>query len=219
MKRLGTDYIDLYQIHRFDPATPIEETMSTLHDLVRSGKVRYIGASSMWAHQFALMQFTAEKNGWTKFISMQNHYSLLYREEEREMNKFCDLTGVGLIPWGPLARGFLARPFEGQVATTERSRVEYGAKAEMGNIMYPPPITEADEAIIGRVKELSERKRWCMSQVALAWINKRISSPIIGFSSVQRMEEAVEAKGKSLSEEEENFLEEVYVNRGICGHV
>lgn len=135
------------------------------------------------------------------------------------MNKFCDLTGVGLIPWGPLARGFLARPFEGQVATTERSRVEYGAKAEMGNIMYPPPITEADEAIIGRVKELSERKRWCMSQVALAWINKRISSPIIGFSSVQRMEEAVEAKGKSLSEEEENFLEEVYVNRGICGHV
>lgn len=220
MKRLGIDYIDLYQIHRFDPATPIEETMSTLHDLVRSGKVRYIGASSMWAHQFALMQFTAEKNGWTKFISMQNHYSLLYREEEREMNKFCDLTGVGLIPWAPLARGFLGRPFEGEVATTERSRVEYGsAKAVTRSIMYPPPITEADKAIIGRVKELSERKGWCMSQVALAWINKRISSPIVGFSSVQRMEEAVEVKGKSLSEEEESFLEEVYVDRSISGHV
>lgn len=107
LARLGTDYLDLLQIHRFDPRTPVEETMKALHDLVTMGKVHYIGASSMWAYQFATMQFTAEKNGWTKFVSMQNHYSLLYREEEREMNKFCHETGVGLIPWAPLARGML----------------------------------------------------------------------------------------------------------------
>ncbi|KAL1956035.1 hypothetical protein VTO42DRAFT_7850 [Malbranchea cinnamomea] len=117
LKRLGTDYIDLYQIHRFDPNTPIEETMETLHDLVKMGKVRYIGASSMWTYQFATMQFCAEKNGWTKFISMQSQYSLLHREDEREMNKFCNETGVGLLPWQILGAGFLCRPLSDKGAT------------------------------------------------------------------------------------------------------
>jgi len=180
--------------------------MKALHDLVESGKVRYIGASSMWATQFAQMQFVAEKNGWTKFVSMQNHYNLLYREEEREMNRFCDATGVGLIPWAPLCRGHLARPYE-QLGTTERSKPE----AEKG-------LSEVDVKTIKRVEELAAKKGWKMSQVALAWINKRISSPIIGFSSVERMDEALEARGKTLTEEEEKYLEELYQPKAISGH-
>ena len=221
LRRLNTSYIDLYQIHRFDPSTPIEETMSTLHSLILDGKIRYIGASSMWAHQFAMMQACAEKNGWTKFVGMQNHYSLLYREEEREMNKYCDLTGVGLIPWGPLARGFLARPLESKekLATTKRSEVEYGNTAATSSIRYPPAITAADEEIIGRVEKLAKEKGWPMSQVAMAWIGKRVTSPIIGFSSVGRLEEAVGARGKELSSEEEKYLEEPYIDRSISGHV
>ncbi|KAE9377033.1 Aldo/keto reductase-like protein [Stipitochalara longipes BDJ] len=206
LKRLDTSYIDLLQIHRFDPNTPIEETMEALHDLVKSGKVRYIGASSMWATQFAQLQFAAEKNGWTKFISMQNHYNLLYREEEREMNRFCDATGVGLIPWAPLCRGHLARPIEA-FGTTTRSKPEL----EKG-------LTETDTKIIKRVQELAEKKGWKMSQVALAWINKRISSPIIGFSSVDRIDEAIEVRGKTLTEEEEKYLEELYQPKAIAGH-
>jgi aryl-alcohol dehydrogenase-like predicted oxidoreductase len=141
LKRLDTPYIDLLQIHRFDATVPLEETMEALHDLVKSGKVRYIGASSMWATQFAQMQFVAEKNGWTKFVSMQNQYNLIYREEEREMNRFCHDTGVGLIPWAPLARGHLARPFE-KFGTTTRSKPEL----EKG-------LSEVDEKIIKRVQE------------------------------------------------------------------
>jgi len=204
LRRLGTDYIDLLQIHRFDPNTPIEETMEALHDLVKSGKVRYIGASSMWATQFAQMQFVAETHGWTKFVSMQNHYNLLYREEEREMNRFCNSTGVGLIPWAPLAGGKLARPAEAH-GSTERSKTA-------------PDLTEADKKIIGRVEELAKKKGWTLSQVALAWENKRVSSPIIGFSSVERLDEAISAKGKTLTEEEEKYLEEPYVAKGIVGH-
>jgi len=206
LKRLDTTYIDLLQIHRFDANTPLEETMEALHDLVKSGKVRYIGASSMWATQFAQLQFTAEKNGWTKFISMQNHYNLLYREEEREMNRFCDATGVGLIPWAPLCRGHLARPIEA-FGTTTRSKPEL----EKG-------LTETDTKIIQRVQELAEKKGWKMSQVALAWINKRISSPIIGFSSVDRMDEAIEVRDKTLTEEEEKYLEKLYQPKAISGH-
>jgi len=206
LKRLDTTYIDLLQIHRFDPNTPLEETMEALHDLVKSGKVRYIGASSMWATQFAQLQFVAEKNGWTKFISMQNHYNLLYREEEREMNRFCDATGVGLIPWAPLCRGHLARPVEA-FGTTTRSKPEL----EKG-------LTETDTKIINRVQELAEKKGWKMSQVALAWINKKISSPIIGFSSVDRIDEAIEVRGKTLTEEEEKYLEELYQPKAISGH-
>ena len=175
----------------------------------------------MWAYQFAMMQSCAEKNGWTKFVSMQNHYSLLYREEEREMNKYCNLTGVGLIPWGPLARGFLARPLESKekLATTKRSEVEYGNAVVTSSIRYPPPITAADEEIIARVEKLAKEKGWTMSQIAMAWIGKRVTSPIIGFSSVARLEEAVAARGKELMGEEERGLEEAYVDRGISGHV
>lgn len=217
LKRLDTPYIDLFQIHRFDPSVSIEETMSTLHDLVRSGRVRYIGASSMWAHQFALMQFCAEKNGWTKFISMQNQYNLLYREEEREMNKFCNLTGVGLIPWGPLAAGKLARPLSG-TEDTKRAQYHIRNAATFGAVNLSYASAGADEKIIGRVDELAKKKGWKMSQVAIAWISKRVSSPIIGFSSVDRLEEAAEARGKTLSDEEEKYLEEVYVDKPVSGH-
>lgn len=144
LKRLDTPYIDLLQIHRFDYNTPIEETMEALHDLVRSGKVRYIGASSMWATQFAQMQHAAEKRGWTKFISMQNQYSLLYREEEREMNRYCNDTGVGLIPWAPLAAGRLARPAE-SFSSTDRAKTLDG-------------LTENDAKIVKRVEEIAAKK-------------------------------------------------------------
>ncbi|KAI5462767.1 NADP-dependent oxidoreductase domain-containing protein [Mariannaea sp. PMI_226] len=208
LKRLDTDYIDLLQIHRFDARTPIEETMKALHDLVESGKVRYIGASSMWATQFARMQFVAEKNGWTQFISMQNHYNLLYREEEREMNRFCDDTGVGLIPWAPLCRGHLARA-PAKFGTTDRSRAEKETQGE---------LSEVDQQIVKRVVELAEKHEWPMSHVAIAWINKRVASPIIGFSSLDRLEQAIASKGKTLSPEEEAYLEELYQPKQISGH-
>lgn len=180
--------------------------MEALHDLVKSGKVRYIGASSMWAVQFAQLQFIAEKHGWTKFISMQNQYSLIYREEEREMNRFCNSTGVGLIPWAPLAGGHLARPVEA-FGTTQRSQPELANGQN-----------QTDAKIITRVQEIAEKKGWKMSQVALAWVNKRIASPIIGFSSVERIDEALDVKGKRLDDEEEKYLEELYVAKPISGH-
>jgi aryl-alcohol dehydrogenase-like predicted oxidoreductase len=168
LRRLQTDYIDILQIHRYDPEVPISETMEALHDLVKSGKIRYIGASSMWAYQFAIMQFY-EKHGWTKFVTMQNNYSLLYREEEREMIKFCDETGVGLIPWGPLNTGRLARPPRDQ--DTVRAKTH-------------PDLSEHDAAIVDRVEEVARKKGIKMSQVALAWINARVTSPISSFSIV-----------------------------------
>jgi aryl-alcohol dehydrogenase-like predicted oxidoreductase len=204
LRRMQLDYIDLLQIHRYDPDVPIEETIKALHDLVEQGKVRYIGASSMWTYQFAMMQFCAEKYGWTKFISMQNSYSLLYREEELEMIKFCDETGVGLIPWGPLNTGRLARPAKDQ--TTARA------------IVKNEPPTAQDAAIIDRVEELASKKGCTMSQVALAWINQRVASPISSFSSVARMEEALAANQVVLTEEEEKYLEELYQPKPIKGH-
>ncbi|KAI4105382.1 MAG: hypothetical protein LQ339_003446 [Xanthoria mediterranea] len=205
LRRLDTPYIDLLQIHRFDKTTPVEETMEALHDLVKSGKVRYIGASSMWTYQFATMQFTAERRGWTKFISMQNYYNLLYREEEREMNRFCNETGVGLIPWSPLSQGALARPASAQGSTTRSSSSN-------------KTLTEVDAKIISRVEELAKKREWTMSHVALAWCNKRIASPIIGFSSIARMDEALEGRGKELTEEEEKYLEEPYQPKAVAGH-
>lgn len=205
LARLDTTYIDLLQIHRFDKTVPVEETMKALHDLVESGKVRYIGASSMWAYQFATMQFVAEKNGWTKFVSMQNFYNLLYREEEREMNKFCLETGVGLIPWGPLSQGQLARPYHVNGSTVRSSG--------------KPSLPEADVAIISRVEELAQKKGWKMGSVALAWLNhKGISSPICGFSSVARLDEALEVRGKELTPEEIKYLEEPYIPKNVLGH-
>ncbi|KAF2682175.1 aldo-keto reductase-like protein [Lentithecium fluviatile CBS 122367] len=211
LKRLDLDYIDLLQIHRFDRTTPVEETMEALHDLVKSGKVRYIGASSMWAVEFATMQFVAEKNGWTKFVSMQNHYNLLYREEEREMNRFCNMTGVGLIPWAPLCRGHLARP-AAAFGETIRSEKEKNEGTTLSG------HTEQDKQTIERVEELAKKHDWSMSTVALACINKRVTSPIIGFSSEKRIDEALEARGKILTEEEEKYLEELYQPRVIQGH-
>lgn len=209
LKRLGTDYLDLLQIHRFDATVPVEETMKALHDLVQSGKVHYIGASSMWAYQLAKLQSAAEKNGWTKFISMQNHYSLCYREEEREMNKFCHETGVGLIPWAPLFRGHLARPLD--APDTTRSKTGMPSAMSRG-------LTEADEMIIRRVQELAEKKGWKMSQVALVWIIQRGTIPIVGFSNIARIDEACEVRGKSLTDEEMKYLEEPYVPKEIVGH-
>jgi aryl-alcohol dehydrogenase-like predicted oxidoreductase len=173
--------------------------MKALHDLVASGKVRYIGASSMWATEFARMQFCAEKNGWTKFISMQNQYNLLYREEEREMNRFCNDTGVGLIPWAPLCRGHLAR-HPSAFGSTPRSGLEKQSS----------DIGEPDLSIIKRIIEIADKRNWPMAHVALAWINKRVSSPIIGFSKAERIGQAIAATGKVLSTEEEKYLEELY---------
>ncbi|KAK4162825.1 hypothetical protein QBC43DRAFT_345662 [Cladorrhinum sp. PSN259] len=211
LKRLDTPYIDLLQIHRFDTETPIEETMKALHDLVQAGKVRYIGASSMWGTQFARMQFVAEKNGWTKFVSMQNHYNLLYREEEREMNRFCNDTGVGIIPWAPLCRGHLARRPE-VFGETARSKGEKDSQPGSHGTVEP------DLTIIKRVMEVADKHEWPMSHVALAWINKRVTSPIVGFSSVKRLDEAISVGEKVLSEEEEKYLEELYSPKAVQGH-
>jgi len=206
LARLETDYIDLLQIHRADPNTPAEETMQALNDLVRSGKVRYIGASTMWAWQFANYNHVAEKNGWTKFISMQSQYSLLYREEEREMNAYCNYAGIGLIPWGPVANGHLARPL-GEEST--RSAGTKGTPFELKH-------SDADKAIIGRVEELSKKKGWNMAQVALAWMNTKVTAPIVGISSPQRLEEAI-IPDKKLTEEEIKYLEEPYMPKPVLG--
>jgi len=202
--RLKTSYIDLLQIHRFDPRVPIEETMKALHDLVDSGKVRYIGASSMRCWQFARMNEVAEKHGWTKFVSMQNEYSLLYREEEREMNAYCNFNGIGLIPWAPVAGGKLCRPVDGSNTTRSDSS---GSS----------PFSDADKAIINRVEELAKKKGWTMTQVALAWVGMKVASPIVGMSSVQRVEENI-IPGMTLDEKEVEYLEEPYEPKRVRGH-
>ncbi|KAL5524170.1 hypothetical protein ACEPAG_8343 [Sanghuangporus baumii] len=207
LERLQTPYIDLLQIHRFDPDTPMEEIMKALHDLVQSGKVRYIGASSMRAWQFAGLNHVAEKNSWTKFISMQNEYSLLYREEEREMIPYCNANGIGLIPWGPLSAGDLAHPIGVSTIRVESSK----------GTAFETKYTEADKAIISRVGELAQKHGWTMAQVALAWIGTKVSSPIVGCSSPDRLEAAV-ISGKKLTEEEIKYLEEPYVPKPVRGH-
>ncbi|KAK7221249.1 hypothetical protein V2G26_009252 [Clonostachys chloroleuca] len=207
LARLGTSYIDVLQLHRLDTTVPPEEIMKALHDLVQSGKVRYIGASSMWATQFAQLQFLAEKNDWTKFVSMQNYYNLCYREEEREMIRFCKDTGVGIIPWAPMYSGRLARPVG----------YDASARSKMPS-MFHPGLTAADEDIIGRVEKVAEKKGWSMSQVALVWHKAKGSVPIVGLNSVARVDEMGELKGKVLTEEEVIFLEEPYVARGVAGH-
>ncbi|KAF7554942.1 hypothetical protein G7Z17_g2551 [Cylindrodendrum hubeiense] len=207
LARLDTPYIDVLQIHRYDSSTPPEETMKALHDLVQSGKVRYLGASSMWATQFANLQFIAETNGWTKFVSMQNYYNLCYREEEREMNRFCKETGVGMIPWSPLHGGLLARPLG--VQDSERSKIP----APFGSA-----FTAADGEIVKRVEEVANKKGWKMAHVALVWHQSKGAIPIIGLNSVARVEEAVELRGKELTADEIAYLEEPYVPKPIAGH-
>jgi aryl-alcohol dehydrogenase-like predicted oxidoreductase len=181
--------------------------MKALHDLVEAGKLRYIGASSMWATQFAKMQFIAEKNGWTKFISMQNYYNLCYREEEREMIRFCKDTGVGIIPWSPLFGGRLARPVG----------YDKSVRSKMPN-PHDSGMTEADEEIVRRVEELAGKKGWTMSHVALAWHKSKGTVPIVGFNSISRLDEACDVRGKTLSDEDVKYLEEPYVPKNVVGH-
>jgi aryl-alcohol dehydrogenase-like predicted oxidoreductase len=213
LKRLGMDYIDLYQTHRWDYNTPIEETMEALHDTVKAGKVRYIGASSMFAWQFAKGQYVAEMNGWTKFVSMQNHYNLVYREEEREMNPQCIDMGVGLIPWSPLARGFLAgNRTRDKGGETTRSKSDGFAH----NMYY----SDTDFDIVDRCKELADRLGKSAAQVALAWMLHKpgITAPIIGATKMQHMDDAIAAVDINLSADDIAYLEEPYQPKVIFGH-
>jgi aryl-alcohol dehydrogenase-like predicted oxidoreductase len=211
LKRLGTDYIDLYQIHRFDPETPILETMTALHDLVRMGAVRYIGASSMAAYQFAKMQHAADLHGLTRFVSMQNHYNLVYREEEREMLPLCREDGVGVIPWSPLARGFLAGNRKAGEAQTTRARSD-----KFGESMYR---TEDDYAVQARVAEIAAQIGMPAAQVATAWLLAQpgVSAPIIGASKMPHLEDAVAALSVSLTAEQMAALEESYRPHPVLG--
>jgi len=212
LKRLGTDYIDLYQIHRWDPNTPIEETMEALHDVVRAGKARYIGASSMHAWQFAKAQQLAETRGWTRFISMQNHYNLLYREEEREMIPLCRDQGVGLIPWSPLARGRLARAPE-EKATT-RSETD-----RFGSALYAS-MAEADQRVLAAVDALAKARTLSPAQIALAWLLQKngVIAPIVGATKISHLETAVAALAVRLSPEEAAALEAPYLPHPVAGH-
>ncbi|HLU74492.1 MAG TPA: aldo/keto reductase [Nonomuraea sp.] len=207
LRRLGTDHVDLYQIHRWDPDTPIEETMEALHDVVKAGKARYIGASSMWAWQFAKAQHVAEVNGWTRFVSMQNHYNLLYREEEREMLPLCLDQGVGVIPWSPLARGVLARA--GAPADTTRT----GSDARI-DALYEP---DADRQVLDRVAELSRERGLPAAQIALAWLlhQPAVTAPIVGATKDRHVDDAVAAVAVSLSEKELAYLAEPYRPREV----
>jgi 1-deoxyxylulose-5-phosphate synthase len=213
LKRLGMDYIDLYQTHRWDYNTPIEETMEALHDTVKAGKVRYIGASSMYAWQFAKAQHVAEMNGWTKFVSMQNHYNLVYREEEREMNPQCIDMGVGLIPWSPLARGFLA-------GNRTRDKDGETARSKSDGFAHSMYYAETDFDIVDRCKELGDRLGKSSAQVALAWMLHKpgITAPIIGATKMLHMDDAIAALEISLSAEDIAYLEEPYQPKQIFGH-
>ena len=206
LRRLGTDYIDLYQIHRWDDRTPIEETMQALHDAVASGKVRYIGASSMWAWQFSKAQYTSELRGWTKFISMQNEYSLLSREDERELLPLCGDQGVGSIPWSPLARGKLTRPWDETTARSETDRF-IGARFDESR----------DHEIVDRVAEIADGHGVSRAQVALAWVlrNPVVAAPIIGASKSHHIADAIAAVDLNLSDDEATRLAEPYTPRAL----
>jgi len=215
LKRLGVDHIDLYQIHRFDPTTPIEETMGALHELVRAGKVRYLGASSMWAWQFAKMQYAAERHGWTRFVSMQNHYNLVYREEEREMIPLCRDQGIGLVPWSPLARGFLA----GNRGRDDRS-AGATARARTDEIALKLYYNDADFAVLEAVRALAQAKGVSNATLAYAWLLSRpgVSAPIVGASQVWQLEEAIKALDVVLTHDETTTLEQPYRPHPVLGH-
>jgi aryl-alcohol dehydrogenase (NADP+) len=213
LRRLGTDYIDLYQIHRWDSQTPIEETLEALHDLVKAGKARYIGASSMYAWQFSQALYLADRHGWSRFVSMQNHYNLVYREEEREMIPLCRDQGIGIIPWSPLARGFLAgnRNRENKGETT-RSKSD-----EFAHHMY---YQDSDFDIVDHVVDLAGRHGVRPTQIALAWLLHKndVTAPIIGASKLQYLEEAIAAIDINLSAEDVRFVEERYRPHRVLGH-
>jgi len=213
LKRLDMEYVDLYQIHRWDPRTPIEETMEALHDVVRSGKARYIGASSMFSWQFAKAQYTAEAHGWTKFVSMQNHYNLVYREEEREMIPLCLDQGVGCIPWSPLARGVLAgtRTRDGGRHTTRSSTDPFT------DYLYEQPT---DFDVVDAVAEVAGARDVPLAQVALAWVLAKpgVSAPIVGATKKKHLKDALAAEELGLSEDEIAALEKPYVPHPVLGH-
>jgi 1-deoxyxylulose-5-phosphate synthase len=210
LRRLGTDYVDLYQIHRWDDRTPIEETLEALHDVVKAGKARYIGASSMYAWQFAKALYTADRHGWTRFVSMQNHYNLLYREEEREMLPLCADQGIGVVPWSPLARGRLTRDWN---AVTERSESD-----EFGKYLYDE-TAESDRLTAQRVATVADERRVSRAQVALAWLlaQSTVTAPIIGATKPHHLDDAVAAIDVELSPSEQAFLEEPYLPHGVAG--
>ena len=213
LQRLGMDYVDLYQIHRWDYETPIEETMEALHDVVRSGKARYIGASSMWAWQFARAQHVAERNGWTPFVSMQNHYNLLYREEEREMIPLCVHDGVGVIPWSPLARGFLTgtRTREGERRTTRAETDGFQ------DVLYGRP---EDYDVIDHLNAVAGEQGVAPAQLALAWLLHKpgVTAPIVGATKLEHLEDALAAAELTLSDVALARLEEPYVPHPVLGH-
>jgi aryl-alcohol dehydrogenase-like predicted oxidoreductase len=213
LERLDMDYVDLYQIHRWDYRTPVEETMEALHDVVRAGKARYIGASSMFAWQFAKAQHVADIHGWTRFVSMQNHYNLIYREEEREMIPQCIDQGVGVIPWSPLARGVLtgSRTREGERRTTRSNSDSFQ------DTLY----TAADFDVVDRAGEVAAERGVPTAQVALAWLLHRagVTAPIVGATKPGHLEDALAAEQLDLSDEEMRRLEEPYVPHPVLGHV
>jgi aryl-alcohol dehydrogenase-like predicted oxidoreductase len=210
LRRLGTDYVDLYQIHRWDYHTPIEETMEALHDVVKAGKARYIGASSMYAWQFLQALHIAERNGWTRFVSMQNHLNLLYREEEREMLPLCRAEKIGVIPWSPLARGRLTRDWEEATARSETD--------EFGKYLYAA-TAEADRLVVERVAEVAKKRGVPRAQVSLAWVLQKepVTAPIIGATKMSHLEDAVAALSIQLTPKEIAFLEEPYVPHPVLG--
>jgi 1-deoxyxylulose-5-phosphate synthase len=212
LQRLGTDYVDLYQIHRWDPYTPIEETMEALHDVVKAGKARYIGASSMYAWQFLKALHVAEKYGWTRFVSMQNYLNLLYREEEREMLPLCQAERIGLIPWSPLARGRLTRDWQ---ETTARSESD-----EFGKKLYSL-TEEADRRVVERVAEVAAKRDVPRAQVALAWVLQKgpVTAPIIGATKMHHLDDAVAALSIKLTPEEIASLEEPYIPHPVLGGI
>lgn len=212
LKRLGTDYVDLYQIHRWDYETPIEETMEALNDVVRAGKARYIGASAMWAWQFQKALYVAEKHGWTRFVSMQDHLNLIYREEEREMLPLCREEKIGVIPYSPLASGRLTR--ERSSESTLRSETDQIQKSKYD------AAAETDRGIIERVAEIALKHEVSRTQVALAWLLQKepVTAPIIGATKTTHLEEAIGALAVKLTEDEVSFLEELYVPHRIVGH-
>jgi aryl-alcohol dehydrogenase-like predicted oxidoreductase len=208
LTRLGTDYIDLYQIHRFDRDTPVEETMEALHDVVKAGKVRYLGASSMWAWQFSKMQYTAQLHGWTRFISMQDQYNLVAREEEREMFPLLADQGIGSLPWSPLAAGLVTRPW-GEASTTR------GQLNPTTDSSGTPLFLDSDEATVGAVQRIADERGVSMGQVAMAWVlnNPVVSAPIVGATKPHHLTDAVAALDIALTDAEVTALEEHYTPR------
>jgi aryl-alcohol dehydrogenase-like predicted oxidoreductase len=207
LRRLGTDYVDLYQIHRWDRTTPIEETLEALHDVVKAGKARYIGASSMYAWQLAKALHTSERNGWTRFVTMQNHYNLIYREEEREMLPLCADEGIGVIPWSPLARGRLTRDWD---STSARSQTD-----EFGKTLY----SETDRVVVERVAEIAEQRGVSRAQVGLAWLLSKstVTAPIVGATKPQHLEDAIAAPELELTADEIEQLEKPYTPHFVAG--